>query len=159
MSDFPWFLISWQMLPILFSCLFEKSVPRLKWLRCFSLQGTTTGKNAVIEFEKLMIIQYNLKWNLQIPEKRCNLTNLQSLWKCKVFSIQRYSVYNSSAVPHGKYLHPSWITGPAESTVNFIRSPGLTHCHFCEFLSETEADWPDLCYHIAAQWLSRGKVL
>lgn len=34
-----------------------------------TLQGTAIGENTVIEFEKLIIIQYNLKCNLQTEEK------------------------------------------------------------------------------------------
>ncbi|PNF32729.1 hypothetical protein B7P43_G11587 [Cryptotermes secundus] len=50
-------------------------------------------------------------------------------------------------------------TEPVVSTVNFIRSRGLNHRQFRDFLSEVEAEYPDLPYHTAVRWLSSGKVL
>ncbi|XP_033606233.1 general transcription factor II-I repeat domain-containing protein 2 isoform X2 [Cryptotermes secundus] len=50
-------------------------------------------------------------------------------------------------------------TEPVVSTVNFIRSRGLNHRHFRDFLSEVEAEYPDLPYHTAVRWLSSRKVL
>ncbi|PNF32668.1 hypothetical protein B7P43_G13122 [Cryptotermes secundus] len=40
-------------------------------------------------------------------------------------------------------------TEPVVSTVNFIRSRGLNHRQFRDFLSEVEAEYPYLPYHIA----------
>ncbi|PNF36282.1 hypothetical protein B7P43_G06505 [Cryptotermes secundus] len=40
-------------------------------------------------------------------------------------------------------------TEPVVSTVNFIRSRGLNHRQFRDFLSEVEAEYPDLPYHTA----------
>lgn len=48
---------------------------------------------------------------------------------------------------------------PVVSTVNFIRSRGLNHRQFREFLSELESEYSDLQYHTAVRWLSSGKVL
>ncbi|PNF15523.1 hypothetical protein B7P43_G16685 [Cryptotermes secundus] len=50
-------------------------------------------------------------------------------------------------------------TEPVVSTVNFIRSRGLNHRQFGDFLSEVEAEYPDLPYHTAVRWLSSGKIL
>lgn len=45
------------------------------------------------------------------------------------------------------------------STVNFIHFCGLNFHQFCEFLSETAADYFDLPYHTALQRLSSDKVI
>ena len=57
------------------------------------------------------------------------------------------------------YLNISCVLEPVMSTVNFIRSRGLNHRQFRDFLSEMEAEYPDLPYHTAVRWLSSGKVL
>jgi len=44
-------------------------------------------------------------------------------------------------------------------TVNFIRSHGLKHREFIEFLNEIESEHKDVLYYNRVRWLSRGKVL
>lgn len=44
-------------------------------------------------------------------------------------------------------------------TVNFIRSHGLTHREFQNFLKEVDAAYGDVPYFTEVRWLSRGKVL
>ena len=51
----------------------------------------------------------------------------------------------------GKYLNLSCVLEPVVSTVNFIRSRGLNHRQFPNFLSEVEAEYPDLPYHTAVR--------
>lgn len=43
--------------------------------------------------------------------------------------------------------------------VNFIRSKGLNHRQFQQFLSDLEAQYGDLLYYAEVRWLSRGKML
>ncbi|UYV69078.1 EPM2AIP1 [Cordylochernes scorpioides] len=57
----------------------------------------------------------------------------------------------------GKCLDMSDVLKPVISTVNFIRSFGLNHRQFRQFIAEIgETDLP---YHTAVRWLSCGKVL
>ncbi|XP_064466704.1 general transcription factor II-I repeat domain-containing protein 2B-like [Ornithodoros turicata] len=44
-------------------------------------------------------------------------------------------------------------------TVNFIRSRGLNHRLFADFLQNLDATYKDLPYHTQVRWFSRGKVL
>lgn len=44
-------------------------------------------------------------------------------------------------------------------TVNFIKSRGLNHRQFQEFLKETNAEYGDITYFCDVRWLSRGKML
>uniref|UniRef100_A0AAG5D2H1 SPIN-DOC-like zinc-finger domain-containing protein n=1 Tax=Anopheles atroparvus TaxID=41427 RepID=A0AAG5D2H1_ANOAO len=45
------------------------------------------------------------------------------------------------------------------SMVNFIRSRGLNHRQFRQFLREIQSDYTDIPYHTAVRWLSNGEVL
>ncbi|XP_045501701.1 general transcription factor II-I repeat domain-containing protein 2-like [Colias croceus] len=44
-------------------------------------------------------------------------------------------------------------------TVNFIKSRGLNHRQFQEFLKEQDAEYGDITYFCDVRWLSRGKML
>ena len=44
-------------------------------------------------------------------------------------------------------------------TVNKIRSRGLNHRQFQEFLKDAKSEYCDIIYHCDVRWLSRGKVL
>ncbi|XP_033606232.1 general transcription factor II-I repeat domain-containing protein 2B isoform X1 [Cryptotermes secundus] len=135
-----------------------------------SLRGTTTGEDIFKEVEE-MLTKYNLKWN----QLKCVTTdggkNMSGTGKCLVGSIYtacenarctRPMFINCIIHQHvlcGKYLNLSCVLEPVVSTVNFIRSRGLNHRHFRDFLSEVEAEYPDLPYHTAVRWLSSRKVL
>ncbi|CAK1598966.1 unnamed protein product [Parnassius mnemosyne] len=45
------------------------------------------------------------------------------------------------------------------STVNFIKSRGLNHRQFKQFLDDIESEYGDLLYYIEVRWLSRGLTL
>ncbi|KAI5152557.1 hypothetical protein ENBRE01_2918, partial [Enteropsectra breve] len=51
------------------------------------------------------------------------------------------------------------VIEPVVAIVNFIRARGLNHREFRNFLLEIDAEYPDLPYHTAVRWLSKGKVL
>ena len=59
----------------------------------------------------------------------------------------------------GKYIDLSSVLDPVISIVNYIRSHGLKHRQFRDFLEEMNAEFPDLPYHTSVRWLSYGKIL
>ena len=58
-----------------------------------------------------------------------------------------------------KILNLHHVMKVVVSTVNFVRSHGLNHRLFKNFLTEIESSYGDLQYHSEVRWLSRGKVL
>ncbi len=56
-----------------------------------------------------------------------------------------------------KSVRDSW--GPSLSVINSIRSRGLVHRMFQEFLHENQTEYGDLIYHTEVWWLSRGNVI
>ncbi|CAN7950447.1 unnamed protein product, partial [Ixodes pacificus] len=56
-------------------------------------------------------------------------------------------------------LSVSCVLKPVVSTVNYIRSHGLNHRQFREFLKDGESEFVDVTYYTAVRWLSCGKVL
>ncbi|CAI6372756.1 unnamed protein product [Macrosiphum euphorbiae] len=59
----------------------------------------------------------------------------------------------------GKIMNLEHVMNIVTKTVNFIRSHGLKHRQFIEFLNEIESEHKDVLYHNQVRWLSRGKVL
>ncbi|GFY62360.1 general transcription factor II-I repeat domain-containing protein 2 [Trichonephila inaurata madagascariensis] len=59
----------------------------------------------------------------------------------------------------GKCLDMSEVLKPVISVFNFIRSTGLNHRQFREFIEEIGENVCDLPYHTVVRWLSCGKVL
>ena len=58
-----------------------------------------------------------------------------------------------------KNLNLSSVMDPIVSTVNYIRSHGLKHRKFRDFLEQIGATHTDLPYHTSVRWFSCGKVL
>lgn len=75
LSDFPWLLMGKQMLPILFGCLFKKSMPGLtkNLASVTGLRETTTGE-ALLKEDEETLIQINLLWN----QLRCVTTDSEN---------------------------------------------------------------------------------
>lgn len=135
-----------------------------------SLHGTTTGEDIFKEVEKTLT-QYNLKWN----QLKCVTTdgakNMCGTGKGlvgQIFKACEEAKCTKPLVIHciihqqvlcGKHLNLSCVIEVVVSVVNFIRSRGLNHRQFREFLLEIEAEYPDLPYHTEIRWLSNGKVL
>jgi len=135
-----------------------------------SLHGRTTGEDIFKEVEETLI-RYNLHWN----QLKCVTTdgakNISGRGKGLVghiFKACEESKCSKPMVIHciihqqalcGRYLNLLCVTEPVVSAINFIRSHGLRHRQFREFLLEIEAEYPDLPYHTAVRWLSNGKVL
>ena len=59
----------------------------------------------------------------------------------------------------GKIMNLVHVMNIVTKTVNFIRSHGLKHRQFIEFLNEIEWEHKDVLYHNQVRWLSRGNVL
>lgn len=59
----------------------------------------------------------------------------------------------------GKSLGFDHVMKKVVKAVNFIRSRGLNHRQFKEFLDEIECEYGDVLYYSEVRWLSRGKVL
>lgn len=135
-----------------------------------SLHGTTRGEDIFKEVEKTLA-QYNLKWN----QLKCVTTdggkNMCGTGKGlvgQIFKACEEAKYNKPLVIHciihqqvlcAKNLNLSCVIEVVLTVVNFIRSRGLNHRQFREFLLEIEAEYPDLPYHTEIRWLSKGKVL
>ncbi|CAI9716044.1 transcription factor II-I repeat domain-containing 2-like [Octopus vulgaris] len=134
-----------------------------------SMHGTTTGIDIFREVEK-SVAEYNLEWK----KLKCITTdggrNMCGTKKGLVGQINK-AIENSGGlkplVLHcilhqqalcGKHLDLSSVLDPVISTVNYIRSHGLKHRQFRDFLEEMNAEFPDLPYYTSvllkdSEWL------
>jgi len=134
------------------------------------MHGTTTGQEIFAEVEK-SVAEYNLEWK----QLKCITTdggrNMCGTRTGLVGLINR-AIENSDGLKSlafhciihqqalcGKHVDLSSVLEPVVSTVNYIRSHGLNHRQFRDFLKEIDAEFPDLPYHTSVRWLSCGKVL
>ncbi|KAI5150109.1 hypothetical protein ENBRE01_1306 [Enteropsectra breve] len=135
-----------------------------------SINGTTKGENIFLEVEKTLK-KHDLKWN-QLKSittdggKNVSGTGIGLIGH--IFRACEEANCNRPLVIHciihqqalcGKYLNMASVIEPVVATVNFIRARGLNHREFRNFLLEIDAEYPDLPYHTAVRWLSKGKVL
>ena len=51
------------------------------------------------------------------------------------------------------------VTKVVITTINFIRSRGLNHREFQQFLKDMDSDYGDVTYFTEVRWLSQGKML
>ena len=51
------------------------------------------------------------------------------------------------------------VVDPVVQAVNVIRSKGLNHRQFRDFLQDIHSDFSDVLYHTNVRWLSLGNVL
>ncbi|XP_029654922.1 general transcription factor II-I repeat domain-containing protein 2-like [Octopus sinensis] len=135
-----------------------------------SMHGTTTGIDIFREVEK-SVAEYNLEWK----KLKCITTdggrNMCGTKKGLVGQINKVIENSGGLKPlvlhcilHqqalcGKHLDLSSVLDPVISTVNYIRSHGLKHRQFRDFLEEMNAEFPDLPYYTSVRWLSYGKIL
>jgi len=135
-----------------------------------SMHGTTTGIDIFREVEK-SVAEYNLGWEKLKCITSDGGINMCGTKKGLVGQINK-AVENSGGlkplVTHcilhqqalcGKYLDSSSVLDPVISIVNYIRSHGLKHRQFRDFLEEINAEFHDLPYHTPVRWLSNGKSL
>ncbi|UYV79224.1 EPM2AIP1, partial [Cordylochernes scorpioides] len=137
-------------------------------LDMYSIHGTTTGTD-IFKGVEMAINKKNLRWK----NLKCITTdggkNMSGKDKGVVALVSKAVENDGGSKPlvlhciiHqqslcGKCLDMSDVLKPVISTVNFIRSFGLNHRKFRQFIAEIgEADLP---YHTAVRWLSCGKVL
>ncbi|XP_050500946.1 general transcription factor II-I repeat domain-containing protein 2B-like [Diabrotica virgifera virgifera] len=134
----------------------------------YSIHGTTTGID-IFKGVEMAINKKNLRWK----NLKCITTdggkNMSGKDKAVVALVSKAVENDGGSKPlalhciiHqqslcGKCLDMSDVLKPVISTVNFIRSFGLNHRQFRQFIAEIgETDLP---YHTAIRWLSCGKVL
>lgn len=135
-----------------------------------SISGTTTGADI---FEKVnsCITNLGLTW-----EKLCSITTdgapnmvgrntgligrIAELTTSKMVEtpIFLHCIIHQQSLC-GKIMNLEHVMKVVTKTVNFIRSHGLKHRQFIEFLNEIESEHKDVLYHNQVRWLSRGKVL
>ncbi|UYV71169.1 EPM2AIP1 [Cordylochernes scorpioides] len=137
-------------------------------LDMYSIHGTTTGTD-IFKGVEMAINKKNLRWK----NLKCITTdggkNMSGKDKGVVALVSKAVENDGGSKPlvlhciiHqqslcGKCLDMSDVLKPVISTVNFIRSFGLNHRQFRQFIAEIgETDLP---YHTAVRWLSCGKVL
>lgn len=58
-----------------------------------------------------------------------------------------------------KTIQIEHVMKPVIKLVNYIRSRGLTHRQFKEFLADSDADYDDVIYFTQVRWLSAGNML
>ncbi|UYV84568.1 EPM2AIP1, partial [Cordylochernes scorpioides] len=137
-------------------------------LDMYSIHGTTTGTD-IFKGVEMAINKKNLRWK----NLKCITTdggkNMSGKDKGVVALVSKAVENDGGSKPlvfhciiHqqslcGKCLDMSDVLKPVISTVNFIRSFGLNHRQFRQFIAEIgETDLP---YNTAVRWLSCGKVL
>ncbi|UYV82161.1 EPM2AIP1 [Cordylochernes scorpioides] len=137
-------------------------------LDMYCIHGTTTGTD-IFKGVEMAINKKNLRWK----NLKCITTdggkNMSGKDKGVVALVSKAVENDGGSKPlvlhciiHqqslcGKCLDMSDVLKPVISTVNFIRSFGLNHRQFRQFIAEIgETDLP---YHTAVRWLSCGKVL
>ncbi|CAL1278657.1 unnamed protein product [Larinioides sclopetarius] len=134
----------------------------------YSIHGTTTGRD-IFKGVEMAINQKNLRWK----NLKCITTgggkNMSGKNKGVVALVSKAVENDGGSKPlvlhciiHqqslcGKCLDMSEVLKPVISTVNFIRSLGLNHRQFRQFIEEIGEN--DLPYHTAVRWVSCGKVL
>ena len=136
-----------------------------------SLKGQTTGKDI---FDKLKetVAASGLSWN-----KLCSVTtdgapNMTGSKMGLVARIRRHCEeqgFDNLPVSFHCIVHQQALASTAAhfadvmkvvtDSVNYIRSRGLKHRQFQEFLNSVEAEYTDVLYYTQVRWLSRGTVL
>lgn len=136
-----------------------------------SMKDTTTGADIFTEVQKA-VKKYDLPWqklagittdgapamigirNGVIGQLQQHFTksNLQG-------SYMTYHCIIHQEVLCSKIANMSHVLQPVIKTINFIRSKGLNHRQFQEFLQDLDSTHSDVVYHTEVRWLSCGSAL
>ena len=134
------------------------------------LTGTTTANDIYSAIEEL-ITHYELNWN-----KFCSITTdgapsmvgkksgVVAKIKDKISNESDSKFVGIHCIIHqeslaSKVLKMDHVMKPVIKTVNFIRSKGLNHREFSNFLNDIDDRFTDIPYFTEVRWLSRGAVL
>ena len=132
----------------------------------YTMKGTKKGCDI---FESLLVVlnRFNLKFaNMSgvitdgAPGMVSKHEGLVAL--IKKGCITRHNalpLYNTTARFISKFLNFEEVMKIVIKVVNFIKSRGLNHREFQNFLSETYSQHEDVVYYSDVRWLSRGKML
>ncbi|XP_066471476.1 EPM2A-interacting protein 1-like isoform X1 [Tiliqua scincoides] len=135
-----------------------------------SFHGTITAGDIFKELEKILL-EYNLEWSKLKCVTIDGGKNMSRVKKDLVGQITKCVEVGGFSKPMflhcithqqtlcGKYIDMSCVLKPVVSIVNYIRSHGLNHQPFREFLKETDSELMDLSHYSAVRWLSCEKVL
>ena len=142
-----------------------------RFLQLIPLKGTTTGEdifNAVLSCLKEN--GFNLSKLVSVttdgaPAMVGSIRGFASrLEKYVISEGYRDKIFKLHCIIHQESLcaasiHMEEVMKVAVKVVNYIKSNGLNHRQFREFLLEEDASQSDLAYYCDVRWLSRGKML
>lgn len=141
-----------------------------EFLDLIPLKDTTTGLDIFLAVENVFE-SMGLKWERLAsvttdgaPALRGIRTGFLSYVRskmaevgCSLFAAVHCLIHQEALC--AKIVNIKNVMDTVVRTVNYLRSHGLTHRQFKEFLADIEAEYPDIPYHAEVRWLSRGKVL
>lgn len=137
-------------------------------LKCVPLTGTTTENDIYSAIEHL-IAEYELDWNkfssatittdgapAMVGKHSGIVTKLKQ--KISGYFVGIHCIIHQESLA-SKHLKMDHVMQPVTKIVNFIRSRGLNHRQFRQFLQELDEKYSDVPYFTEVRWLSRGAVL
>ncbi|CAN7943134.1 unnamed protein product, partial [Ixodes pacificus] len=128
-----------------------------------SMHGTVTREDIFKELEKT-VSEYNLEWG----KLKSNMSGVRKGLVAQITKAAEVGGLTKPMFLHcmihqqalcGKYVDMSCDLKPVASAVNYVRSHGLNHRQFREFLKDGESEFVDVTYYTAVRWLSCDKVL
>uniref|UniRef100_A0A4X2KNG3 SPIN-DOC-like zinc-finger domain-containing protein n=1 Tax=Vombatus ursinus TaxID=29139 RepID=A0A4X2KNG3_VOMUR len=133
----------------------------------YSMLGQTTGKEIANQVNKCVTEKLGITFENLVAictdgaPSMCG-KNLGAVTLVEEFAgkkITKYHCIEHWQVLCSRVLNFDSVMSVVLSTVNYIRSRGLKHRSFQEFLKEVGATGNDVLYHTEVRWLSRGRVL
>ncbi|EZA55208.1 General transcription factor II-I repeat domain-containing protein 2B, partial [Ooceraea biroi] len=139
-------------------------------LNIMPLKHTTTGEDILHSVEEA-VANINLSWDKLASVATDDAavmvgcyTGFVGCLKSKLIAQSKQKIYSIHCIIHqealcAKSLKYDEVMKIVIKVVNFIRTTGLNHRQFREFLSSLESDYTDIPYFCETRWLSRGKTL